>query len=157
MLDRFRRPALAEALAMVPLDRVRAIAGSSAPHEYTSVGKSKKRERRQALFKQAIVVLGDGEQAPVVIRNLSQTGCRIEFGRNINPVGRLRLIEQSLALDVWGNVVWRGGGACGLVFEDSSQLLDTITALEAPAPNSSVTQSVPSGTKRKARSSIRKR
>jgi hypothetical protein len=76
-------------------------------------------------------VLGSGEQVPVVIKNISRTGCRIEFGENTQPAGRIRLMEQSLALDAWANVVWRGDGACGLAFEDIDQLLDSLTSLKA--------------------------
>jgi len=153
LLGRFKKAATPAGPTTVPLDRVRAIASAAAPSGYTSVGKSNKRQPRQPVYKQAIAVLSNGQQAPVVIRNLSLTGCRIEFARGVTPVGRLCLKEETLPLEVWGSVVWKADGACGLAFEHNDQLLDVITSLEAPAPR----MPAPSDPQRKVRISIRKR
>jgi hypothetical protein len=157
MLCRLSKLVPEDGQAIVPLARVRAIATALAPSTYTSVGKSEKRQPRHPVYKQAIAVLGDGEQIPVVIRNLSHTGCRIEFVKDVKPAGRLRLIEQSLALEAWANVVWMGHGACGLAFEDCEALLDPIASLEATFAPTRDPPRAPSRQERKARISIRKR
>lgn len=106
----------------VSLDRLRAVLSKAPPSEYVSVGKTGKRAARKTIYKQGILRLEQGEQLPVVIRNLSYTGCRLEFFKQTRPAGRVLLTEPSLPLELWADVVWQGEGACGLVFEDGEQV-----------------------------------
>jgi hypothetical protein len=138
------------------MERVRSIAAAPVPEAYTSVGKTGKRVPRQPAYKQAVLILQHGEELPVVIRNLNHTGCRVEYFKNVKPDGRLRLREQSLALEAWANVVWKGEGACGLEFEDSEQLLERIPALWPAAPAVVTVDPPPVRARRKTRSAIRK-
>ncbi len=123
--------------SLVPLDRIRSIAASPAPAEKTTVGKPDTRPPRKPVYKQALLILSHGEELPVVIRNLSHTGCRAEYFRKVYPSGRVRLNEPSLSLDTWASVAWNGEGACGLAFEDSEALLERIPALQ-PEPEAVV-------------------
>jgi len=154
---RLNKLASGDEQAAVPLDRVRAVASALAPSAYTSVGKSEKRQARHPIYKHAIAVLSDGAQMPVIIRNLSHTGCRIEFLKDVKPAGRMCLIEPSLALEAWASVVWMGHGACGLVFEDSEAAAGSIASLEEAALPTRDAPPAPTRQERKARISIRKR
>lgn len=135
-------------------DRVKAIASAPAAAEYRSVGKSGKRTPRQPVYKQAVAVLSHGEQLPVVVRNLSPTGCRIEFFKQVQPSGRIRLTEPSLPLDEMADVIWNAEGACGLAFENSDAVAERLEAIAPPPPVEPVAVHV---APRKTRSRIRKR
>lgn len=156
LLRRFHKLDPREQQTTVPLDRVRAVAETLAPSAYTSVGKLNKRQPRQPVHKPAIAVLCSGEQVPVVIRNITHTGCRIEFHKKIQTAGRLLLKEQSLALETWASVVWSAEGACGLLFEDSERLLETVTFETTVLPSPSAPP-IPARPKGRVRSSLRKR
>lgn len=104
----------------VPLDRVRAIADRPAPAAYGTVGGSGKRAKRSSVYKQGAVVLAGGENLPVVIRNLSASGCRVEYFQNRRLEGRVLVTEPSLPLRRWGEVVWQGEGVCGIGFSDEA-------------------------------------
>lgn len=95
--------------------RLKAISESKAPDAYED-GPSRERSRRNAVFKPATVQLGFGEQVPVVIKNISATGARVEFFANRPLRERLLLSESSLALSQWADVVWEEDGAVGLRF-----------------------------------------
>jgi hypothetical protein len=101
---------------MVPLDRVMAIAAKPAPHVYGCSGGRGQRSQRMAVYKQGLAILAHGEKLPVVIRNLSTTGCRIEYFQNIRLEGRILVTEPSIPLRQFADVVWQGEGASGVEF-----------------------------------------
>lgn len=137
------------------LDRLRAVLSKEPPSEYVSVGKTGKRAARKTIYKQGTLRLEQGEQLPVVIRNLSYTGCRLEFLMQIRPAGRVLLMEPSLPLEIWADVVWQGEGACGLVFEDGEQVQSRLPELSVrEIEPAAVRVPVRAG---KKRSAIRKR
>jgi hypothetical protein len=98
--------------------RWKAIAARAAPLVYTDAGGREQRASRQAVYRQAIATLEGGETLPVVIRNLSSVGCRIEFFRQTPLTARLTIDEHSLSLHYNTEVVWQADGAAGLRFLD---------------------------------------
>jgi hypothetical protein len=96
-------------------DRLRAIADRpSLARE--SAGPT--RSQRTPTFKQATLVLEHGERLPVVIKNLSKTGARVEFFQNrlLEVNDFVRLSEQSTALNRNARVIWKRPGLLGLTF-----------------------------------------
>lgn len=108
-----------KAAGMTPLDRILAIAAKPPPAEYVAYGGSGKRAKRSSVYKQGVLVLEHGEKLPVVIRNLSPSGCRVEYFQNRVLEGRILVTEPSLPLRAWGEVVWRGDGVAGLAFVET--------------------------------------
>jgi hypothetical protein len=101
--------------------RWKAIAARAAPLVYTDAGGREQRAQRasrQAVYRQAIATLEGGETLPVVIRNLSSVGCRIEFFRQTPLTPRLTIDEHSLSLHYNAEVVWQAEGSAGLRFLD---------------------------------------
>jgi hypothetical protein len=112
----FRKKKIEEGPAPQLVKRWKAIAARAAPLVYTDAGGREQRASRQAVYRQAIAILEGGETLPVVIRNLSSAGCRIEFFRQTPLTPQLILDEHSLSLHYEAEVVWQGGGAAGLRF-----------------------------------------
>ncbi len=99
--------------AKIKADRVRAIAEQSAPTDYGDISREG-RASRTTVFKQAMLRLSHGEKVPVVIKNMSSTGLRVEFFQN-RPLGdRVLITEASIPLRFWADVVWEADGAGGL-------------------------------------------
>jgi hypothetical protein len=93
-----------------------AIATQPTPAAYVAVGGRAKRTTRAPVYKQGVATLAHGEKLPVVIRNLSASGCRIEYFQNRRLEGRIRVTEPSIPLQRWGEIVWQGDGASGVSF-----------------------------------------
>jgi hypothetical protein len=117
----FRKKKIEAGPAPELVERWKAIAARAAPLVYTDAGGREQRASRQAVYRQAIAKLEGGETLPVVIRNLSSAGCRIEFFRQTPLTLRLTLDEHSLSLHYETEVVWQGGGAAGLRFVDAGE------------------------------------
>jgi hypothetical protein len=100
--------------AAIPATRVQAIAEMSAPTDYGDAVTSEGRAARTTVFKQAMLMLPHGEKLPVVIKNMSATGVRVEYFAN-RPLGdRVLITEPSVPLRFWADVVWETDGAGGL-------------------------------------------
>lgn len=97
-------------------DRLKAIAEVKAPENYEDSQPRDVRAQRDPVFKPAIAVTAFGEKVPVVIKNISETGARVEFFQRQPLRERLLLSESSLALRCWAEVVWEGENAVGLRF-----------------------------------------
>jgi hypothetical protein len=99
-------------------DRLKAIAERTPPppqnYETTTSGRS----QRTPTFKQAVLRLPHGELLPVVIKNLSKTGARVEFfqNRELAVDDRVRLSAQTAAIDRGARVIWQKQGLVGLKF-----------------------------------------
>ncbi len=52
----------------------------------------------------------------VVVKNVSATGARVEFLRDIQLTDRVMLSEPTLRIKTWTYVVWQTRGAAGLQF-----------------------------------------
>jgi hypothetical protein len=101
-------------------DRMRKIAGSpiGAPEEitYSSVQQTNKRADRHQTFKQGTLTTRGGERIPVVVKNVSSTGVRVEFFKDVQLGDHVLLIEPTLQIRTWAEVIWQGRGAAGLKF-----------------------------------------
>lgn len=99
-------------------DRMRRISGATPPEEktYTSVHQDNKRESRQLTFKQATVTTRGGERIAVVVKNVSQSGARIEYMREATLGDHVLLSEPTLRIKTWAEVMWEVRGAAGLKF-----------------------------------------
>ncbi|MGQ0533059.1 MAG: PilZ domain-containing protein [Caulobacteraceae bacterium] len=95
-------------------DRVRQIAEakpSSAPVKG-------KRQPRQPVFRNGVLIFDDGERLSVVIKDLSDGGVRVEFFVNRPLPATIMLSEPTLKLRRRARVVWQSDGAAGLAFSD---------------------------------------
>jgi hypothetical protein len=98
-------------------DRMRKI--STVPVEeqtYSSVHEQTGRQTREPTFKQGTVTTRGGERIPVVVKNVSKTGARIEFFRDVTLGDHVLITEPTLRLNIWAEVMWQSRGAAGLKF-----------------------------------------
>jgi hypothetical protein len=91
-------------------DRVRQIAQAS------PVKGADKRDPRQSLFRNGVLTFDDGERMSVVIKDLSDSGARVEFFVNRPLPELMTLSEPMLKLRRRVRVVWQRDGAAGLAF-----------------------------------------
>ncbi len=98
--------------------RLRQIADKPAlaPSEYHSGSASRDRAPRQSTFKPAAITLDGGGRMDVVVKNISETGARIEFIPQITLPRQVLMAEPTLPIRAWARVVWQGAGAAGLQF-----------------------------------------
>lgn len=99
--------------------RMRKIAASSAAPEdvtYSSVQQTNKRAERTQTFKQGTITTRGGERIPVVVKNVSSTGARIEFFRDVQLGDHVLISEPTLQIRTWAEVMWQGHGVAGLRF-----------------------------------------
>jgi hypothetical protein len=99
--------------AAIPAGRVKAVVERSAPTDYGGASRDG-RAARTTVFKQAMLMLPHGEKVPVVIKNMSSTGLRVEFFQNRQLGDRVLITEPSVPLRFWADVVWETDGAGGL-------------------------------------------
>jgi hypothetical protein len=93
-------------------DRVRQIAKSP-----TAPVKGK-RNPRQAVFRNGVLTFDDGERMSVVVKDLSDSGARVEFFVNRPLPELMTLSEPTPKLRRRVRVVWPRGGAAGLAFSE---------------------------------------
>jgi len=100
-------------------NRMRKIAGAGGAQEeitYSSIQQTNKRAERTQTFKQGTITTRGGERIPVVVKNVSSTGARIEFFRDAQLGDHVLLSEPTLQIRTWAEVMWQGRGAAGLRF-----------------------------------------
>lgn len=100
-------------------NRMRKITASAGVQEevtYSSVQQTNKRAERTQTFKQGTITTRGGERIPVVVKNVSSTGARIEFFRDAQLGDHVLLSEPTLQIRTWAEVMWQGQGAAGLRF-----------------------------------------
>lgn len=83
---------------------------------YSSVTPGEKRSDRKPTFKAATLAFITGERVDVVVKNVSDTGARVEFMRDTQLPDRVLLSEPTLRLKTWAYVIWQTRGAAGLQF-----------------------------------------
>jgi hypothetical protein len=76
------------------------------------------RKPRTATFKQATIQLSTGERMDVVVKNVSDTGARIEYFRKVTLTDRILISEPTLRMKKWAKVMWQTDGAAGVEFID---------------------------------------
>lgn len=98
--------------------RLRRIADKPAIATSAYHGRSASRDRapRQATFKPAAITLDGGGRMDVIVKNISETGVRIEFVPQITLPRQVLMAEPTLPIHAWALVVWQGDGAAGLQF-----------------------------------------
>lgn len=98
-------------------NRMRKIADVSVEeHTYSSVHEQSGRATREPTFKQGTITTRGGERIPVVVKNVSKTGARIEFFRDVTLGDHVLITEPTLRLNIWAEVMWQSRGAAGLKF-----------------------------------------
>jgi len=99
-------------------NRMRKISGAPPPEEtsYSTIHQDNKRAARQATFKQATITTRGGERIAVVVKNVSDSGARIEYMREVSLGDHVLLSEPTLRIKTWAEVVWETRGAAGLKF-----------------------------------------
>ncbi len=100
-------------------NRMRKITGTTvAPEEitYSSIKQTNKRAERTQTFKQGTMTTRGGERIPVVVKNVSSTGARVEFFKNTQLGDHVLLSEPTLQIRTWAEVMWQTPGAAGLRF-----------------------------------------
>jgi hypothetical protein len=102
-------------------DRMRKVTGAAVtgvPDEitYSSVQQTNKRADRHPTFKQGTLTTRGGERIPVVVKNVSSTGVRVEFFKDVQLGDHVLLSEPTLQIRTWAEVIWQGRGAAGLKF-----------------------------------------
>lgn len=103
-------------------DRIKAVSGhdTSEEHHYVDTHIRKgDRAPREATYKQATIQMRTGERVPVVVKNVSETGARIEFFKDVFLSDVVYLMEPTLDIRTWCDVVWEDDKSAGLHFLDS--------------------------------------
>jgi len=96
------------------VSRVKAVAERPAPTDYIDGHSPPQRPTRSKGFKQALLTLAHGAKLPVVIKDISSDGLRVEFFQN-TPLGEIvHINEPSIPLNSYADVVWETTGAAGL-------------------------------------------
>lgn len=103
------------------VQRWQAIAARPAPGRYEDAAPRNARAPRSQVFRQAVATLDGGEKLAIAIKNLSASGCRIEFFRKTPLTPTITVDEHSLSLHFQAKVVWQGDGAAGLRFIGADQ------------------------------------
>jgi len=85
------------------------------PVVYKAVGR-KARSPRKPTFKQATLMMATGERLEVVVKNVSDTGARIDFFSRVQLPTHVFLSEPTLRLRRKASVVWQTDGSAGLHF-----------------------------------------
>lgn len=98
-------------------DRLRKVTAAPAPDAgYKEESPRTTRAERKPTFKAATLTFITGDRIEVIVKNLSVTGARVEFMRNVLLPDRVLLSEQTTRLKVWAYVIWQKPGAAGLEF-----------------------------------------
>ncbi|KAF0184577.1 MAG: PilZ domain-containing protein [Hyphomonadaceae bacterium] len=86
------------------------------PPEKASWTKPKDRAQREAHFRNGVLILGGGQRLSVIIKNLSETGARIDFFVKLELPEEVVINEPTLKLVRRARIVWRTEGSAGLEF-----------------------------------------
>lgn len=89
------------------------------PPEKATWTKPKDRAEREPHFRNGVLLLPGGQRLSVIIKNLSDTGARIDFFVKTELPGEVVLNEPTLKLMTRARVVWANEGAAGLEFIES--------------------------------------
>lgn len=88
------------------------------PKESSPPRKPKQRADRRQLFRQGFVIFESGQKVRVAIKNVSETGARVEFFALNGLPDLVLLSEPTLNLRRRARVVWQRDGMAGLEFID---------------------------------------
>jgi hypothetical protein len=110
------KAALADRIRHVGERRVAPAYEAPPPPEKASWTKPKDRAAREPHFRNGVLLLPGGVRLSVIIKNLSDTGARIDFFVKTELPDEVVLNEPTLKLKTRARVVWRNEGAAGLEF-----------------------------------------
>jgi hypothetical protein len=74
------------------------------------------RAPRQPVFRQATLAFDSGERMTVALKDVSETGARIEFMMITSLPPELLFIEPTLKIRRRARVMWQRDGVAGLLF-----------------------------------------
>jgi hypothetical protein len=100
-------------------DRVRSVAERKPPQvpkEASPPRAQEERPDRRPTFRQATLIFDSGQSMGVAIKNISNTGARIEYFTHANLPDELVLHEPTMTLRRRARVVWQRQGMAGLKF-----------------------------------------
>jgi hypothetical protein len=100
-------------------DRVRQLAERKTQPVAREVATPRKEEQRPArrpLFRQGFIVFESGQKLRVAVKNLSETGARLEFFTQSELPDEIILVEPTLDLRRRARVVWQRAGVAGVRF-----------------------------------------
>lgn len=95
-------------------ERVRKLGERASPPPPTSA--KPERAPRKPTFRNGAIIYGDNHHLAVAIKDLSETGARIEFFQKVDLPDTVILSEPMIKLRRTAMVVWRGDGVAGLRF-----------------------------------------
>lgn len=99
-------------------DRLRTItARAPAPIE-TLASRPKQRPSRALVFRNATITLDSGERMGVALKDVSDSGARIEFFLHLELPDVFTLSEPMMKLRRRARVVWARDGVAGIAFVD---------------------------------------
>lgn len=75
-----------------------------------------RRATRIDVFRPALLTLMNGEKVPAIIKNISDTGARIEFIKDSALTYVVKLSEPTTQTCVYAELVWDSDGVGGLQF-----------------------------------------
>jgi len=75
------------------------------------------RAERHAVFRNGALILPNGQKMAVAIKNLSETGARIEYFVRDELPSHVTLIEPTLKIRKLARVVWQNDHVAGLAFD----------------------------------------
>lgn len=81
-----------------------------------SPGKAQQRAQRQPVYRQAVVVLGNGQRLQAALKNVSDSGARVDFFLNVELPEEVLIAEPTLKLRRRARVVWQEDRSAGLQF-----------------------------------------
>ncbi|MEZ5936748.1 MAG: hypothetical protein R3C52_00845 [Hyphomonadaceae bacterium] len=71
---------------------------------------------RKATFRQGRLRISAQETVPVVVKNVSKRGARVEFFNKVRLPDTVTLIEPSLQINTRMYVAWQENGSAGLTY-----------------------------------------
>jgi hypothetical protein len=71
---------------------------------------------RQAVFRQGALILANGEQHQVAVKDISATGARVEYFVRCELPDFVTLVEPTLRIKSRARVAWQRDGVAGLEF-----------------------------------------
>ncbi len=114
MFGKSKPPDAAKRLA----DRVKQVTADAPDAQAARPQRPADRAPRQAVFRNATVMLDSGQRLAVALKDVSAAGARIEFFQRNTLPASFMLSEPTLKLRRRVRVVWQREGIAGLMFDD---------------------------------------
>lgn len=100
--------------------RIRAVTAAPSPTQPSTSFHTPQREQardpREPLFRNATVLIDETHRLAVVLKNLSNSGARIEYFTKVELPPVVVLVESTMKLRRRARVIWQRDGVAGLEF-----------------------------------------